>query len=57
MHRESGNNNNTREIRTPIIKWREILAPHDAYDLNKHLINKIKHPISGCANSGSSETT
>ena len=32
------------------------LAPREVYDLNEHLINEIKYPISGRANLGSSES-
>ena len=36
---------------------RETPAPREAYELNEHLNKSIKHPVSGRANSRSSEAT
>jgi len=38
------------------MEYKETLGPCEAYDLNDHLINKIKHRTSGRANSRSSES-
>ena len=56
IYRESGNDRKTREIRITERK-RETPAPRTMYDLNEHLINNMKHPVSGSTNSGSSEAT
>jgi len=51
----TGNNNMNKKAEIPIIKKRETPAPRNMYDLNEHLINNMKHPVSGRADSGSSE--
>jgi len=45
-----------REIRKSVIKNRETSALRNMYGHIKHLNNRIKHPISGNANLGSSES-
>ena len=41
-------NNINKRVRILIMKKRETPAPHNTCNLNEHLINKIKCPISGC---------
>ena len=45
-----------KRARMPIIKKRETPAPRNISSLIEHLINNMKHPVSGRANPGSSES-
>ena len=53
---ESKNNSKNKEMQEYHNQKGESLAPRKAYSLIEHLHNRNKHPISGRANSGSSES-